>query len=64
MLDYAKARGVYSILLDKNYRSKKATLMTFSSKHFYQSKLDVIDDYEVSLSNDKAIEVFQVDGQW
>ncbi|PYF43109.1 DEAD/DEAH box helicase [Metamycoplasma alkalescens] len=64
LLDYAKARGVYSILLDKNYRSKKATLMTFSSKHFYQSKLDVIDDYEVSLSNDKAIEVFQVDGQW
>ncbi|WP_330463141.1 DEAD/DEAH box helicase [Metamycoplasma gateae] len=64
LLDYAKARGVYSLLLDKNYRSKKATLMTFSSKHFYDSKLDVIDNYELSLSNDKAIEVFQVDGQW
>lgn len=64
LLDYARARGVYSILLDKNYRSKKATLMTFSSKHFYESKLDVIDNYELSLSNEKAIEVFQVDGQW
>ncbi|PZV98726.1 DEAD/DEAH box helicase [Metamycoplasma auris] len=64
LLDYALARGVYSILLDKNYRSKKATLMTFSSKHFYQSKLDVIDDYELSLSKTKAIEVFNVDGQW
>ncbi|MGX9357696.1 AAA domain-containing protein [Mycoplasma sp. 125] len=64
LLDYARARGVYSLLLDKNYRSKKATLMTFSSKHFYESKLDVIDNYELSVSNEKAIEVFQVDGTW
>lgn len=64
LLDYAKARGVYSLLLDKNYRSKKATLMTFSSKHFYDSKLDVIDNYELSLSDEKAIEVFQVNGTW
>ncbi|TPR53712.1 AAA domain-containing protein [Metamycoplasma neophronis] len=64
LLDYATARGVYSILLDKNYRSKQASLMTFSSKHFYDSKLDVIDDYELSLNNEKAIEVVQVDGNW
>ncbi|WP_412031697.1 AAA domain-containing protein [Metamycoplasma buccale] len=64
LLDYATARGVYSILLDKNYRSKQASLMTFSSKHFYESKLDVIDDYNVSLNNDKAIEVIQTGGTW
>ncbi|MBN4089260.1 DEAD/DEAH box helicase [Mycoplasma enhydrae] len=64
LLDYAMVLGVYSVLLDKNYRSKKATLMTFSSKHFYESKLDVIDNYELSLENDKAIEVIQVDGKW
>ncbi|AZZ65408.1 ATP-binding protein [Metamycoplasma phocicerebrale] len=64
LLDYAMVLGVYSVLLDKNYRSKKATLMTFSSKHFYESKLDVIDNYELSLSKDKAIEVIQVDGTW
>ncbi|WP_369085958.1 AAA domain-containing protein [Metamycoplasma spumans] len=64
LLDYAKARGVYSILLDKNYRSKQASLMTFSSKHFYNSKLDVIDDYSLSISKNKAIEVIQVNGSW
>ncbi|AWX42518.1 putative DNA helicase [Metamycoplasma cloacale] len=64
LLDYAMARGVYSILLDKNYRSKQAALMTFSSKHFYDSKLDVIDNYEVALSNNKPLEVIQVDGIW
>ncbi|RMA77420.1 superfamily I DNA and/or RNA helicase [Metamycoplasma subdolum] len=64
LLDYASARGVYSILLDKNYRSKQASLMTFSSRHFYESKLDVIDDFETGVTNKKAIEVIQVDGKW
>ncbi|AZG68909.1 AAA domain-containing protein [Mycoplasma struthionis] len=64
LLDYAKAVGVYSILLDKNYRSKQAALMTFSSKHFYESKLDVIDDYECTIKKDPAIEVLQVNGVW
>ncbi|WP_373438580.1 AAA domain-containing protein [Metamycoplasma equirhinis] len=64
LLTYAKNRGVFSMLLDKNYRSKLAALMTFSSKHFYNSRLDVIDDYERSLSKDKAIDVIQVDGSW
>ncbi|AXE60759.1 ATP-binding protein [[Mycoplasma] phocae] len=64
LLAYARNRGVFSILLNKNYRSKLAALMTFSSKHFYDSKLDVIDDYEVSLNKDKAIDVVQVNGAW
>ncbi|TPE57205.1 ATP-binding protein [[Mycoplasma] falconis] len=64
ILEYANSRGVYSVLLDKNYRSKQAALMTFSSKHFYESKLDVIDDYELSIKNEKAIEVVQVEGTW
>ncbi len=39
MLDFAKGVGVYNVLLDKNYRSNYASLMTFSSKHFYNSSL-------------------------
>lgn len=64
LLDYATARGTYSILLDKNYRSKRASLMTFSSKHFYDSKLDVIDDFKLAFSSEKPIDVIQVDGEW
>ncbi|QJR44345.1 DEAD/DEAH box helicase [Mycoplasma miroungirhinis] len=63
VLDYAQARGVYNVLLDKNYRSKKASLMTFSSKNFYDSKLDVVDDYKSKLK-DTSIEVIQVEGTW
>ncbi|MBU4691118.1 AAA domain-containing protein [Mycoplasma zalophi] len=63
VLDYAQARGVYNVLLDKNYRSKKASLMTFSSKNFYDSKLDVVDDYQSKLT-ESSIEVIQVDGTW
>jgi ATP-binding protein len=36
--------------------------MTFSSKHFYDSKLDVIDDYSIVNKNEKSIEVFQTNG--
>ncbi|WAM02089.1 hypothetical protein ONA02_05805 [Mycoplasmopsis felis] len=48
LLDYVSSLGVYEILLDKNYRSNSASLMTFSSKYFYNSQLDV-----VNLCNDK-----------
>ncbi|MDC8920458.1 AAA domain-containing protein [Metamycoplasma hyosynoviae] len=64
LLDYATARGMYSVLLDKNYRSKKAALMTFNSKNFYDSKLDVIDEnFEKNKLND-AIEVVEANGVW
>ncbi|QJG66827.1 DEAD/DEAH box helicase [Mycoplasma phocoenae] len=63
LLDYALARGIYKILLDKNYRSRKAALMTFSSKNFYNSKLDVIDDYTAD-NNELAIDVIQANGTW
>ncbi|OYD26780.1 superfamily I DNA and/or RNA helicase [Mycoplasma testudineum] len=63
LLDYAISLGVHRVLLDKNYRSKSASLMTFSSKHFYKSSLDVVDSFD-SISKD-AIEVIQVeDGIW
>jgi len=48
-------------LLNKNYRSKHAALMTFSSKNFYNSKLDVIDDYSVN-KGEYPIEVIQAQG--
>ncbi|WGI36957.1 DEAD/DEAH box helicase [Mesomycoplasma lagogenitalium] len=62
ILNYAVFKGVYSILLDKNYRSNSAALMTFSSKHFYESQLDVIDKFNANKID--PIEVFQVDGKW
>ncbi|ADE19748.1 DEAD/DEAH box helicase [Mycoplasma crocodyli] len=62
LLDYATSLGVYNILLDKNYRSNYASLMTFSSKYFYNSSLDVIDI--ATAIKDSAIEVIQVDGEW
>lgn len=62
LLDYALSLGVFKILLDKNYRANHASLMTFSSKHFYKSQLDVVD---VAGTNDEdAIEVIQVNGKW
>ncbi|WP_029608896.1 DEAD/DEAH box helicase [Mycoplasma simbae] len=63
LLDYGIGLGVHSILLNKNYRSHQAALMTFSSKHFYNSKLDVIDSANANL-NENAIEVIEANGQW
>ncbi|MGZ9428996.1 AAA domain-containing protein [Mycoplasma sp. 1012] len=62
ILNYAVFKGVYSILLDKNYRSNYASLMTFSSKHFYNSELDVIDKFNTK--NHDSIKVIQTDGLW
>ncbi|MCT4469399.1 AAA domain-containing protein [Mycoplasma sp. HS2188] len=63
LLDFAKNTGVHTILLNKNYRSNHASLMTFSSKHFYNSSLDVIDSAHVT-SQSKAIEVIEANGEW
>jgi superfamily I DNA and/or RNA helicase len=61
LLDYALDKGIYSVMLDKNYRSSAAALMSFSSKEFYKSKLDVLDDNKQAIS--KAIEVINVHGK-
>ncbi|MCE6061736.1 DNA2/NAM7 family helicase [Mycoplasmopsis agalactiae] len=63
MLDFAKGVGVYNILLDKNYRSNYASLMTFSSKYFYNSSLDVIDN-NLNKKNYHSIEVIDANGAW
>lgn len=63
LLDFAKSMGVYNVLLDKNYRSNYASLMTFSSKYFYKSTLDVIDS-SMKEKNFKPIEVYEVNGKW
>ncbi|WP_029513571.1 AAA domain-containing protein [Mycoplasmopsis primatum] len=63
LLDFAKSLGMYNVLLDKNYRSNYAALMTFSSKYFYNSTLDIID----SASTEKdfsPIEVINANGVW
>ncbi|UWV81590.1 DEAD/DEAH box helicase [Mycoplasmopsis cynos] len=62
LLDYASSLNVTQILLDKNYRSKHAALMSFSSKYFYNSQLDVVDANINSFED--AIEVYEVDGIW
>ncbi|MCC3161103.1 MAG: AAA domain-containing protein [Mollicutes bacterium PWAP] len=61
VLDYVKNKGVYQVMLDKNYRSKKAGLMSFNAKEFYESNLGVGTNIgEV----DEAYEVINVDGEW
>ncbi|WP_051617739.1 DEAD/DEAH box helicase [Mycoplasmopsis iners] len=62
LLDYAKSLGVHTILLDKNYRSNYAALMTFSSKNFYNSSLDVIDAFKIN--KNEPIEVYDINGVW
>ncbi|EGV00325.1 ATP-binding protein [Mycoplasmopsis columbina SF7] len=63
LLDYAKSLGVHTVLLDKNYRSNFAALMTFSSKFFYNESLDVIDSSN-NPHNFKPIEVYDINGIW
>ncbi len=63
LLDYAVAKGVYALLLDKNYRSSFASLMTFNSQIFYKGELDVVDTWKEN--NDfLPIEVINVEGVW
>ncbi|VEU77960.1 AAA domain-containing protein [Mycoplasmopsis columbinasalis] len=62
LLDYAKGTVGHNILLDKNYRSNYAALMTFSSKEFYNESLDVIDNF--SNVSKTPIEVYDIDGKW
>ncbi|MFV8476235.1 AAA domain-containing protein [Mycoplasma sp. BRA290] len=62
VLDYALSLGVHSIMLNKNYRSNHAALMTFSSRNFYEGKLDVLD--AASVWNNDPIEVYEVNGEW
>lgn len=54
--------GVYTILLDKNYRSNFASLMSFSSRHFYDSSLDVVDRFNNKIT--KPLEVIEINGKW
>lgn len=63
LLDYAVAKGVYALLLDKNYRSSFASLMTFNSQIFYKGELDVVDTWKEDNSL-LPIEVINVDGVW
>ncbi|WP_434336881.1 DEAD/DEAH box helicase [Mesomycoplasma conjunctivae] len=62
ILEYAQTKGVFSILLDKNYRSEHAALMTFNSKHFYNCDLKVANSFKSSGKN--SIEVINVGGIW
>ncbi|MGL5205588.1 MAG: DEAD/DEAH box helicase [Metamycoplasmataceae bacterium] len=62
LLDFAIAKGVYSILLDKNYRSNYASLMTFNSEMFYKGELDVVDIN--SNMKEIPIDVINAEGVW
>lgn len=62
MLEHAISIGIYKILLDKNYRSNYADLMTFSSKNFYNSSLDIVDLNKKDKRS--SIEVIEANGQW
>lgn len=62
LLDYAVDKGVYEIMLNQNYRSAAAALMSFSAKKFYNSELDVIDN-KIKFENE-PITVLNVAGKW
>lgn len=64
LLDFAIAKGTYAILLDKNYRSNFASLMTFNSQIFYKGKLDVVDVNVSKINKEQSIEVINVNGVW
>lgn len=67
ILNYALDKGVYQIMLDQNFRSSAASLMSFSSKHFYNSDLGVVDKKIKSLPNQEIsppIIVHNVNGKW
>lgn len=64
ILDYAFDKGVYSLMLNQNFRSTAASLMAFSSKHFYDSNLDVVDHFNLTNSNQVRIEIKNVNGSW
>lgn len=63
LLDYAADKGVHSVMLEKNYRSEAAALMSFSSKHFYDSQLQVIDCLNQKLVQPVEV-VFCPEGRW
>ena len=63
LLTYAIESGISKQVLELNYRSKFANLTSFSSRHFYDSKLKGIDE-NVGLINSNSIEVIDVDGKW
>ena len=64
LLDYAFRCGLDArkYMLTKNYRSKSADLMMFSSKEFYDSKLDTLDSKD--FIGKESIEVYDSRGKW
>ena len=66
LLDYAYRKGMKGsreFILKKNYRSSSAQLTLFSSKEFYDSNLEVIDDNNLD-SSLIPMEVYEIDGVW
>lgn len=64
LLDFAYQKGLKAreFMLTKNYRSNTAELMQFSSRHFYEGKLDVADNKK--FTGHESIEVYDVKGKW
>lgn len=61
LLDFAIQNRLPENYLKMNYRSKSAQLVTFSSKHFYESNLKSLDDIK---KNENSFEVYNVNGIW
>ena len=62
LLEYAHRKDLHMYMLNKNYRSNYAQLMTFSSSQFYEAKLEVVDKY-IDIP-ETPIEVHNVNGIW
>lgn len=65
ILNYAFDKGVYQVMLDQNFRSSAAALMSFSARHFYNSDLETIDKKDLKEGkNNRRIIVKNVKGKW
>lgn len=64
LLTYAINSGIKKQILELNYRSDHANLTSFSSKHFYDSKLKCLDNKNAQNNTSNSIEIVNVNGEW
>jgi len=60
LLDYGLNKGLFKILLEKNYRFENKKIINFSNKNFYKNKLDIINQQDKRNTNN--IEVIDIEG--
>jgi len=63
LLDYGLNKGVFKIMLEKNYRFENSSLVDFSNTNFYKNKLNVINNLKKQTKlKANNIEIINVNG--